>query len=89
MNLTARKEQAVPDVLLAHIVLLFNIVIHFYPKDLQVHAAKKTSKLYTLLWPVVGHDRVLVILTSTYITTKATSLIPTLMTNCTQYNIVL
>ena len=93
MNLTARKEQAVPDVLLAHIVLLFNIVIHFYPKDLQVHAAKKTSKLYTLLWPVVGHDRdcMLVILTSTYAisTTKATSLIPALMTNCTQYNIVL
>ena len=94
MNLTARKEQAVPDVLLAYIVLLFNIVIHFYPKDLQVHAAKKTIKLYTLLWPVVGHDCMLVILTSTYtistyITTKATSLIPALMTNCTQYNIVL
>ena len=80
---------------LAHIVLIFNIVIHFYPKDLQVHGAKKTSKLYTLLWPVVGHDRdcMLVILTSTYgintyITTKATSLIPAPMTKCTQCNIV-
>jgi len=43
MNLAALKEQAVPDVLLAHIVLLFNIVIHFYPKDLQVHGTKNQA----------------------------------------------